>query len=279
MKRQSHFHEIIFLSGISPSKLPMIAKRSPSFLTLSGAFSLRKCVRSTLNVCRVLSPLMNSMHHYRFLFMAVFIAAATATPINDRAQPLTSSTSATRINTTAPNCAPPGYPPDTPSTCRGLVAPKPPSLVQNLSTTATSPNLVTCLNDGLGLYIKSAYCASNMNDICTYLNSGVKIPRGQWIWSAGGPKCTFGVWLPKNAKTSAPDPKPARHCIHEIFKPMVDACGMWIGTANLKQLPRDDGFNGEAIDPNYPSYLMVGQTYYQYCGGFGQPTCLSSFVA
>ena len=57
--------------------------------------------------------------------------------------------------------------------------------------------------------------------------------------------------------------------MRHILEPMAKACGDHqfgeganVGAINLKSLPSTaQGTTGEAVDPDYPSYIMVAQTY------------------
>lgn len=189
------------------------------------------------------------------------------------------------------NCAPPGYPLDTPSTCglfnvtqrsvRGQSLT--PDQLQYPYYVTPSVSTIYCLQDHTGGFINPSSCISNIQDLCDTLSrqGSDAPPRGQWIWSSGGIAYTFGAWLPIAENTSAPNPS-LHHCVSEILSPMAGTCGSVRGvnaaSANLKILPAENGTTGEAFDPNYPSYIMVSETYDQTCGGQGQPKCADEFI-
>lgn len=122
---------------------------------------------------------------------------------------------------------------------------------------------VTCIEDATGQYLNAGSCDSNAVDLCVQLNQ-TNTPRGQWLWSTGGPNCTFGAWVPTNLKTSAPIPKYDR-CLNDILKPMANWCGISnmgqsnAASVNLMALPSDDGSTGMAVNPDYLSYVLVAQ--------------------
>ncbi|KAL8816226.1 MAG: hypothetical protein Q9191_008366 [Dirinaria sp. TL-2023a] len=189
------------------------------------------------------------------------------------------------------NCAPPGYPPDTPSTCGQFNVTRKGVSGQSLTPdqlqigyyVQPSVSTIYCLQDGTGGFINPASCISNIQNLCDMLSQqgSDAPPRGQWIWSSGGIACTFGAWLPTTQNTSAPNPS-LDHCVNDILSPMAGTCGGVRGlnaaSANLKVLPVENGTTGEAFDANYPSYIMVSETYDQICGGKGQPVCADEFI-
>ena len=73
----------------------------------------------------------------------------------------------------------------------------------------------------------------------------------------------MGFWLPVNATTSARTPGYGQ-CVVYIYEQIFKTCNLLpdtnSGSVNLKSLPFL-GSTGEAVDPNYPSYIMVAETY------------------
>lgn len=169
-------------------------------------------------------------------------------------------------------CGPPNTSANNISTCTRVTQPAPQyggstfSAASSLAKSSPSLYGVNCLIDNTDEVLHYASCMSNYDDLCLQLNQA-NPPRGQWLWSSGGPNCTFGAWIPADNKTSAPIPSYPR-CRNQILGPMADWCGLAnngrsnVAAVNLKALPSDKGETGAAVDEHYLSYLMVAQTYH-----------------
>ena len=181
-------------------------------------------------------------------------------------------------------CEPPGYDHWT-NTCGPFNGPTAewqvytPDQLQDSSKVLPSVNTYYCLEDSTGESINSLSCNSNIQNLCKILSAPGSDgpPRGQWVWSSGGANCTFGAWLPIDGGSSAPNPS-LDHCMRDILGPMATNCGKNsranAASANLKVLPVENGPTGEAFDGNYPSYIMVSESYDVTCGGPGQSLCI-----
>ena len=154
------------------------------------------------------------------------------------------------------------------STCGEVVAPSIAAdgnySVGRISDATPSSHGVNCINDHTGEILNFTSCERNLENLCIQLQNP-QVQRGQWLWSSGGPNCTFGVWLPIDEETSAQIPAYA-HCRNDIMEPMARWCGYDthgrsnVATVNLAKLPTPN-FTGEAVDANHPSYIMVAETY------------------
>jgi len=124
---------------------------------------------------------------------------------------------------------------------------------------------VQCLNDNTGEILQQGTCSDAIMTICDQmtglLGSSYEVTN-KWIWSTPGGNCTFGYWVPEGG---APAPSYDR-CLKQIYGPMNDKCRgpeFNVGSINLRELPKAvNGVvtNGMAVEPGYPSYIMVAQS-------------------
>lgn len=202
-------------------------------------------------------------------------------------------------NTTDP-CGPPAqYQRSLPVSLNTCTAPTPPSFDNPLTplsslSTAASVFGISCLNDGTGMRLNAPSCATNALEMCYRLSYiPASAPRGEWLWSASqSTNCTFGVFLPPDKERSAKVPGYAR-CVSDVLGGLARGCAgkQWagnipqgqghgpasgavvgvdggqvkvpnVGAVNLRKLPSLNQ-TGEAVDENYPSYILVAQTYDQ----------------
>ncbi|MCJ1452438.1 hypothetical protein MMC28_002781 [Mycoblastus sanguinarius] len=199
-------------------------------------------------------------------------ATSDSSPASLRSSALSAfdASNAVGITSGAPNdslpdpCGPPIQSPNHPvqqSTCLSAVS------------AATYPEVYgfECLQDDTGYQLNQATCSDAIYDICWQMYYNGPAP-GQWYWSSDGfDNCTFGFWLPLGNET-APTPSYNR-CLYQIFSPMIGTCvgnpKFNVGAINLVSLPSTilnstgqviSSTTGEAVDPNYPSYVMVAQS-------------------
>ncbi|KAL6714701.1 hypothetical protein ACLMJK_008126 [Lecanora helva] len=129
---------------------------------------------------------------------------------------------------------------------------------------------IECWKDATGAVIDEDFCETSILTICSQISglSGTAYQStNEWIWSTNDGNCTFGYWLPEGG---APPPSYLR-CMDQIYGPMVESCAETLpyngGSVNLKQLPKasvnEIVTNGTAVDPMYPSYIMVAQRGYE----------------
>ena len=203
-------------------------------------------------------------------------------PYNDLRNPHSTSTSARPINTAqiqydqnnqigisigSPN-------PNLPDPCGPLS--QPPGEANSKSTchaTVSTTNLssqdyygVQCQKDDTGEVLDRPSCEDSYMTMCYQIAGmwgGKYQVADKWVWSTTQGNCTFGYWLPKDG---APPPSYDR-CVTQIYRPMVESCGgdYNVGSVNLKVVPSvKDGVmgTGEAVDPAWPSYVMVAQKSY-----------------
>ena len=148
------------------------------------------------------------------------------------------------------------------STCDEVASPTGNRIYDSLNLATVPPSLYgyTCLKDHSGESLQWSHCYINANTMCSTISRD-SAGHDRWLWSSGDSNCTFGVWLPTTAQ------KPAwERCMRHILEPTAEACGLGeganVGAINLKSLPSTaEGTTGEAVDPDYPSYIMEAQTY------------------
>ena len=165
-------------------------------------------------------------------------------------------------NDTLPDpCGPPNQPPgkaNSASTCHANVS--------TADITSSEYYGVQCLTDDTGELIDMMSCSDSADTVCEQI-SGLwgsdYQTTDKWIWSTEGGNCTFGYWLPEGG---APPPSKAR-CLNMIYGPMISACGEGlynVGSVNLRERPSASAnaitSNGTAVDPGWPSYIMVAQS-------------------
>ncbi|KAF6231228.1 hypothetical protein HO173_010560 [Letharia columbiana] len=137
-----------------------------------------------------------------------------------------------------------------------------------INTTYTdAPSIygVQCLNTNpsWNQSINTTSCASNINDICAAIVSS-QVTASQWTWSSGGPNCTVGIWF--NPRPAASPLLQRKNCRTDIYQLMQSTCfpsqgrQFNVAAVNLRTLP-DVRTNGSQVDPGYPSYIIVPETY------------------
>lgn len=198
----------------------------------------------------------------------------TPSPTTSQSATITSSTNASQIQTSsaAPAmstaashggagdpCGPQGNQTDFESTINTC------GQINTTYTDAPSIYGVQCLNanPSSNQSINTAYCASNIANLCGTINDA-KATVSQWNWSSGGPNCTVGVWF--NPLPAAQPSRTQSICELDIYQLMQSTCfpsqgGPFnVAAVNLQTLP-DLVTNGSQVDSGYPSYIIVPETY------------------